>query len=79
MLPNILVDARGLKDKEPFIKVRDALGLCSGDQMIDVLADSQAQARKIMSFMAMSGCMVEMGKSEDGWLLRMTGKSCRCG
>ena len=38
-MPNIFVDARGLKDKEPFIKVRDALGLCSGDQMIDVLAD----------------------------------------
>ncbi len=78
-MENIIVDTRGLKDKEPFIKVRDALGHCTDEQMIDVLADSQAQAKKIMSFMAMSGCRVEMEEKDGYWLLRMTGKSCRCG
>lgn len=76
---NMLVDARGLEHKELFLKVRDALGCCTDEQMIDVLSGSQAQAKKIMSFMLMSGCNVELNKTEDGWLLRMTGRSCHCG
>ena len=78
-MPNMLVDTRGLKDKEPFIKVRDALGLCTEEQMIDVLADSEALAKKIRSFMSMSGCAVLMERASEGWMLKMTGKSCRCG
>ncbi|MDA8089388.1 MAG: hypothetical protein M0Z61_04095 [Nitrospiraceae bacterium] len=78
-MENMIVDIRGLKDKEQFMKVRDALGCCTDEQMIDVLAGSHAQAKKIMSFMMMSGCVVEMVQSEDGWLLKMTGRSCRCG
>ncbi len=78
-MASIVIDTRGLKDKKPFLKVRDALGLCTEEQMIDVLADSEAQARKIMSFMAMSGCIVVMEKTAGGWMLRMTGRNCRCG
>ncbi|MDA8091641.1 MAG: hypothetical protein M0Z61_15645 [Nitrospiraceae bacterium] len=27
-------------------------------------------------FMLMSGCIVEMKKNRDGWLIKMTGENC---
>ena len=74
----VLIDARGLALRDVFIKVRDALGRCAGPEMIDVLTDSKAQAKKVLALMIICGCNVEMTETGKGWMLRMTGRSCPC-
>ena len=75
----IIVDVKGLRGKEPFIRVRDALGSCREANLIDVITDSEDTERKLQSFMVMSGCVIERKKSQDGWMLRVNARNCRCG
>ncbi|MDA8172275.1 MAG: hypothetical protein M0033_00855 [Nitrospiraceae bacterium] len=76
----IVVDVSGLRDKEPCRKVREALGLCNEGTLVDVLTDSEAEARRLRGFMQMSGCIVDLEKNKNGWMLRMKGRSCStCG
>ena len=74
----VFVDARGLSLRDVFMKVRDALDRCAGEEMIDVLTGSRAQAKKVFACMIISGCNVEMVETGEGWMLRMTGRSCNC-
>ncbi|MDA8170192.1 MAG: hypothetical protein M0Z59_10935 [Nitrospiraceae bacterium] len=75
----VTVDVRGLKDKEPFKKVREALGRCEEGELVNVLVGTEHEARQMRSFMVMSGCNVDLSEKDGHWELKMTGKNCNCG
>ncbi|MDA8087212.1 MAG: hypothetical protein M0Z75_10975 [Nitrospiraceae bacterium] len=76
----LVIDVSGLRDKEPCRKVREALGLCNEGTLVDVITDSESEARRLRAFMKMSGCIVDLERGERGWTLRMKGRSCStCG
>ncbi len=76
----MLLDARGLGEKEAFLKIKESLRAGCGEEVkMDVLVSAEKTARKMRAFMEMSGCVTLLEKNEEGWILKMTGRNCRCG
>ncbi len=74
------IDLRGLSGNEPFIRVRELLrDSCPEDETLDLLIEEEGLAKRLKGFMSMSGCRVEIHPTPDGWIVRMTGRSCSCG
>ena len=73
------IDARGLKDPEPLLKLREAL--CDQrtvEDAITILVDTQEEARKVKTFAAMTFCPCEIVNRGDHYELRIE-RMCNCG
>jgi|Deesub1362B_J571_1020462.scaffolds.fasta_scaffold00108_12 TusA-related sulfurtransferase len=74
------VDVRGLRGKEPLLRVREVLAsLCTDDERLEVLVSDQKEAKRVGAFLAMSGCKVEFHRQAEHWVVSMVGRTCRCG
>ena len=75
----MLVDARGLKDKEPLLKLREALrDQCTVENDIIMLVDGKEEAKKVKLFASMTFSPCEIIKREDHYELKIT-RMCNCG
>ncbi len=73
------LDMRGLGQDEPLKRIRDILrNSCPEDEIIEVLIDSEQNAKRLRAFMSMSGCNVELLREGPQWIVKMTGKNCNC-
>lgn len=73
------LDMRGLGQDEPLRRIRDILrNSCPDDEIIEVLIDSEQDAKRLKAFMSMSGCTVELSREGPRWIVKMTGKNCNC-
>ncbi len=76
----MILDLRDLKGDEPFRKVREVLkALCTEDEIIEIFLNNEAIAKRMKGFMAMSGCNVELLRTQEAWIVKMTGRNCNCG
>lgn len=63
------IDARGLKHPEPLKRLKDFFStMCSIDDYVDLIIDSEAELKPIKTYAAMSGCEFEV-KTEDSYLV----------
>lgn len=75
----MLLDLRGCPEDESLKKVRDILRYSlPEDEILEVLISSEHFAKKMSSFLCMSGCQVESLRKGSDWIVRMTGKNCNC-
>ncbi|MFN3739942.1 MAG: hypothetical protein ACK4TF_04625 [Thermodesulfovibrionales bacterium] len=73
------LDMRGLCQDEPLKRIRDILrNSCPDDEIIEVLIESEQDAKRLRAFMSMSGCTVELLREGPQWIVKMTGKNCNC-
>ncbi len=76
----MILDLRDLKGEEPLRKVREILrDLCHEDEALEIFLDSEATAKRMKGFMAMSGCNVDLLRTQDAWIVKVTGRNCYCG
>lgn len=63
------IDARGLKHPEPLKRLKDFFStMCSIDDYVDLIIDSEAELKPIKTYAAMSGCEFEV-KTEGSYLV----------
>ena len=75
----MLIDARGLKDPEPLLKLREALrdqGTVEND--ITMLVDDKETARKVKPFASMTFSPCEITNKGDHYELTIK-RMCNCG
>jgi TusA-related sulfurtransferase len=76
----MILDLRDLSGDEPFKRVREVLkDFCPEDEVVEVLLGSEALAKRMKGFMAMSGCNVDLLRTQDAWIVKVTGRNCYCG
>lgn len=75
----MLIDARGLKDREPLLKLREALrDQCSVENNITMLVDGKEEAKQVKLFASMTYAPCEIIKHDDHYELRIE-RMCNCG
>jgi len=76
----MILDLRDLKGDEPFRKVREVLkDLCPEDEIFEIFLNNEALAKRMKGFMTMSGCNVELLRTQEAWIVKVTGRNCYCG
>jgi hypothetical protein len=71
------IDARNSTLQEVFLQLKELLSSKRGDDVfIEILIGSLADAAKIKSFVAFSGCRADAEKREGHYLVRITGTPC---
>ena len=75
----MFIDARGLKDPEPLVKLREALrDQCTVENDITMLVDGKEEARKVKIFASMTYSPCEITKRDDHYELTIK-RMCNCG
>lgn len=63
------IDARGLKNPEPLKRLKEHFStMCSIDDYVDLLIDSDAELTPVKTYASMSGCEYEVRK-EEGYII----------
>ncbi len=71
------IDARELEYQELVLKVREILASCHGNDVnIEILISTLAEAKKVKSFVSMSGCKSEIDKKDSYYIMRIKGTPC---
>jgi hypothetical protein len=71
------IDARNIALKELFITLREILESKRGkDVFIEILIDTNSNAKKIKSFVAFSGCQSAINKKDGYFIIQITGIPC---
>lgn len=66
------IDARGLKHPEPLKRLKESFStMCSIDDYVDLIIDSDAQLKPIKTYAAMSGCEFEVRRESDFIIIRI--------
>ncbi len=68
----ITIDARGLKHPEPLKRLKEYFStMCSIDDYVDLLIDSDAELKPVSTYAAMSGCEFEVIRGSDHITVRI--------
>ena len=74
------IDGRDLSIEEVLTRMRDiARAQCGAEVDLQVHVDSKDDAAKIKGFASMTGCDVKIQRKDDGYLMNISGGSCKCG
>ncbi len=74
----MLVDLRGTAEKNLFSELRDIIRSLDCDELLDVVVESMAVAKKVKCFLSMSGCDVEIIDSQNCFIIKMKSRNCNC-
>lgn len=79
-MERITLDFTGKKGKEVFEELRETIrSRCKESINIEVLVDNEDCVRKVEAFSKMTGCKVSWTGREKGYLVCVTGDTCKCG
>jgi hypothetical protein len=71
------LDARDLDSKELFLRLRDILASKRGSEVdLEVMIRTAGETTKVKAFVTMSGCRTEIEKSEDCYIMHISGSPC---
>lgn len=74
------IDGRGISVEDTMKKMREiARTQCGTAVDLEVEVDTKEDAMKIKGFASMTGCKVEIKKKNTGYLMNISGTSCKCG
>ncbi len=66
------IDARGLKHPEPLKKLKEHFStMCSIDDYVDLIVDSDDELKPVMTYVSMSGCEYDIKRERDLILIRI--------
>lgn len=66
------IDARGLKHPEPLKKLKEYFStMCSIDDYVDLIIDSDEELKPVKTYAAMSGCEYDIKKERDYLVIRI--------
>ena len=74
----MILDVRGLPRRDAFIRVRDGLKEMNDTELITVIESSEPDAKKMKSFLEMSGMPSRIYQENDHWAVASTCGKCRC-
>ena len=78
-LEQFTLDFTGKKGKVVFEELRENIrSRCKESINIEVLVDDEECVRKVQAFSKMTGCKVAWTEREKGYLVHITGNSCKC-
>jgi hypothetical protein len=70
-------DARDLDSKELFLRLRDILASNRGSEVdLEIKIRSAGETQRVKAFVSMSGCRSEIEKTEECYIMRISGSPC---
>lgn len=71
------MSAQGIGTHEFFVKLRDILAANRGTEVsINVKSSTAEDARKILTFVSMTGCKAVIEKEDERFIVHITGIPC---
>jgi hypothetical protein len=71
------LDARDLDSKELFLRLRDILASKRGSEVdLEIKIRSAGETKKVKTFVSMSGCRTEIEKTEECYIMHISGIPC---
>jgi hypothetical protein len=73
----MVIDGREMELRELFLKLRERLAArCGKEVSIDILLRTYSDAKKVSAFAAMSGCLANIEKNENSYVVHIIGNVC---